>query len=227
MPKYPVTGPVNTASKLVKPDKSEVDFRLENCAPCTAGALTGITSGQVVHAVFGQFNKPMTPLKGYEPAATFAQLGQESRERGLKGPKFAAPPLKIGGDPVQHELQVNAAATESSTHAQIKAMRVWVHGKRGGTYKKLGDVKTTVSLAEARVWMAKLESGTEFAVYFTSLDAETMGHWIYAENRGHSVEFVDYQQYLPAGAAPSPSSRPSCCGKFAVDAKMIVLAFSP
>jgi len=226
MPKFPVTNPVNTAAKLTGRDGDQ-DFRLENCAACTAGALTGLTSGQVVLAVFGKFKKPLTPTRGYEPDATFAILGAEARTAKLKPPKFSAPPLKAGDDPSQHELQVHAAAAESSTHVQIKALRDWVLQKRGGTCQKLGDVKTSVPLAEAKLWMAKLDSGTEFAVYFTSMDAQTMGHWIYAENRGHSVEFVDYQQYLPAGHAPVASSKPSCCGLASNDAMMIVLAFSP
>ena len=226
MPKYPVTKAVNTAAKLMNKDV-EFDFRRENCAACTAGALTGLTSGQVVQAVFGQFAKPVNPVKGYEPALTFAKLGEEARQAKGKGPKFSAPPLKEGDDQYQHSLQVEAAKSEGSTHVQIKALRNWVLSKRGGSCKQLGDVKTTIPSSDARVWMAKCDSGTEFAVYFTSLDAQTMGHWIYAENRGHSVEFVDYQQYLPSGGPPVPASRPSCCGLVANDAQMIVLAFLP
>ena len=74
--------------------------------------------------------------------------------------------------------------------------------------------------------MASQVPGTEFAVYFTSMSAVTNGHWIYAENRGHSVEFVDYQQYRPSQTIPTPTSRPSCMGSIADDAQMIILAFS-
>jgi hypothetical protein len=227
MPKFPVTKAVNTAVKLMGADNEEFDFRLENCAACTAGALTGLTSGEVTNSIFARFNKPLTGVKGYEPATAFAKLGQEARAAKLKGPKFSAPPLMAGGDLNQHQLQVGAAAKESSTHVQIRALRDWVLNIRHGNIQKLGDVRTTVPFAAARVWMAKCVPGTEFAAYFTSLNAQTLGHWIYAENRGHSVEFVDYQQYLPTGGAPEPSSRPSCAGVTAEDAKMIVLAFSP
>lgn len=227
MPKFPVTAPVNTASQLTKPDLTVIDFRIINCAACTAGALTGRTSGIVVAEVFRAFEKPTKPVAGYEPEILFTVLGQEARQRKGKGPKFPAPPTKPGQNADQHALHVGAVNEENKLHAQVKALKHWVHGQRGGTCEQHGSVQTLVPFASAQGWMAKQPSWTEFAVYFTSMSAPTPGHWIYAENRGHTVEFVDYQQYLTAANRPQPTKYPSCLGNSAPDAQMLVLAFSP
>ena len=226
MAKFPVTRPVNTAAKLTG-SSGDVDFRLENCAACTAGALTGKTSGELIAAVFGSFKKPLTGKAGYEPATAFAKLGEEARAAKGKGPKFTAGPQGPDVDANQYSLQVGWAKGESSTHAQIKALRDWVLRERGGSCKKLGSVQTAIPQAEAKTWMALCDPGTEFAVYFTSHSAQTVGHWVYAHNVGHSVEFCDYQQYLPTGAAPEFTSKPTCMNLTANDGKLIVLAFTP
>jgi hypothetical protein len=68
---------------------------------------------------------------------------------------------------------------------------------------------------------------TEFAAYFTSFDAFTAGHWVYADKPADRVDFVDYQRFLTAANRPAPTEFPSCAGSSAPDAKMIVLAFLP
>lgn len=186
MPKYPVAGPVNTALSLAH-DRTTTDFRTLNCAACTAGALTGRTSGVVIAHVFLALNNPIRVRVGYEPDTAFTFLGQEARQRKGKGPKFPAPPPQPGQDPTQRQANVDAAVEESGLHAQVKALK---H-------------------------------------YFTSFAAPTAGHWVYAENRDHTVEFVDYQQFLPGGNRPDSTRYPSCDGGAAPDAKMLVLSFSP
>lgn len=230
MPKYSAAVPVNTAAQFVKPDQSVVDFRVINCAACTAGALTGRTSGTVVGQVFQAFVNPLVPRPGYEPDTTFKVLGNEARQAKLKGPKFAVPLPQPNQTPEQHDqylLNVAAVVEESSLHAQVKALKHWVHGQRGGTCDQHGSVQRLIPFAAAQIWMATRPSSTEFAVYFTSFAAPTPGHWVYAENRGHSVEFVDYQQFLTAAGRPEPSRYPSCMGNSAPDADMLVLSFSP
>ncbi len=225
MPKYPVAGPVNTASSLSN-GHAVTDFRKLNCAACTAGALTGRPSGVVIGQLFQGLDKPKKVVAGYEPDIAFTLLGKEARQRKGKGPKFAAPPAKPGEDATQRQANVDAAIEESGLHAQVKALKHWVSAQRGGTCDQHGSVKTLIEFTAARLWMATKPSWTEFAVYFTSFAAPTPGHWVYAENRSHTVEFVDYQQYLPGGNRPDSTTYPSCEGGAAPDAKMLVLSFS-
>ena len=84
MPKYPVAGPVNTASSLSS-GRTVTDFRRLNCAACTAGALTGRTSGVVIGQLFQGLDKPKKVVAGYEPDIAFTRLGQEARQRKGKG----------------------------------------------------------------------------------------------------------------------------------------------
>jgi hypothetical protein len=227
MPKYPVVAPINTAAQFSHPQQGVVDFRTINCAACTAGALTGRTSGTVVAQVFQSFVNPRVPPVGYEPDSTFKTLGVEARQAKNKGPKFP-PPLPLPNqDPVQRQLRVAAEAEESALHAQVKALKHWVHGQRGGTCDQHGSVKQLVPLAAARLWMATRPDWTEFAVYFTSFAAPTPGHWVYAESRGHSIEFLDYQEFVTLATRPEPARHPSCMGSAAPDADMLVLSFSP
>jgi hypothetical protein len=211
MPKFPVGGPVNTASVLTGSDHVAVDFRRINCAACTAGALTGNTSGLVITQVFGSLTKPVHPVAGYEPDIAFTMLGNERRK----------------AKDYQYGLTVDAVAKESGLHTQIKALKRWVLGQRGGYCDEHGSVRGLIPFPAAQGWMARKPSGTEFAVYFTSMGVPTNGHWVYAENRGHTVEFVDYQQFLTAANRPHATKYPSCMGSSAPDAKMLVLAFSP
>jgi hypothetical protein len=227
MPRFPVAAPVNTAAQFVKPDHTVVDFRIINCAACTAGALTGRTSGTVVGQVFQAYVNPVVPRPGYEPDLTFTKLGNEARQAQGKGPKFPPPVQAIGQTADQHQLNVAAVAEESSLHAQVKALKRWVHGQRGGTCDQHGSVGQLVPLGAAKVWMATRPDRTEFAVYFTSFAAPTPGHWVYAENRGHTVEFEDYQEFLTLATRPQPARYPSCLGNSAPDALMLVLSFSP
>jgi hypothetical protein len=227
MPKFPVGGPVNTASVLTGSDHVAVDFRRINCAACTAGALTGNTSGLVITQVFGSLTKPVHPVAGYEPDIAFTMLGNERRKAKDKGPKFQPPAQAAGQTDYQYGLTVDAVAKESGLHTQIKALKRWVLGQRGGYCDEHGSVRGLIPFPAAQGWMARKPSGTEFAVYFTSMGVPTNGHWVYAENRGHTVEFVDYQQFLTAANRPHATKYPSCMGSSAPDAKMLVLAFSP
>lgn len=213
---------MNTASEL-----NGVDYRDLNCAACTAGALTGRTSGTVVTQIYGALAKPKVPKAGYEPDTAFTTLGDERRKAKNKGPKFAPPVQKVGQSADQHINDINAVAEESRLYSQIKALKRWVQGQRGGHCDQHGSVQTLILFPSAQDWMARKPSGTEFAVYFTSFAALTPGHWVYGENRGHSVEFVDYQQYLTNATRPAATKHPSCAGNSAPDAKMLVLAFSP
>jgi hypothetical protein len=227
MPKFPVAGPCNSALPLTKPDNTVIDFRIINCAACTAGALTGRTSGTVVAQVFQSYAKKLVPKKGYEPDTVFAKLGLEARQAKGKGPKFPPPPRKPGQSDSDWEVDIAAVAEESGLHAQVKALKHWVHGQRGGPAgDQLGSVKVLVPFAAAQAWMAQKPSWTEFAVYFTSFQAPTPGHWIYAENRDHTVEFTDYQQDLGPNR-PDATKYPSCLGNSAPDANMLVLSFPP
>jgi hypothetical protein len=227
MPKFPVGGPVNTASELTGSNHVAIDFRKLNCAACTAGALTGKTSGIVVAQVFGSLAKPKKTVAGYEPDIAFTMLGNERRNAKGKGPKFQPPAQNPGQSDYQYSLTVAAVAEESGLHTQIKALKRWVLGQRGGRCDEHGSVQGLILFPAAQDWMARKPSGTEFAVYFTSMAAPTPGHWVYAENRGHTVEFVDYQQFLTAANRPHATKYPSCMGNSAPDAKMLVLAFSP
>ena len=80
MPKYPVAGPVNTASSLSN-GHAVTDFRKLNCAACTAGALTGRTSGVVIGQLFQGLDNPTKVVAGYEPDIAFTLLGKEARQR--------------------------------------------------------------------------------------------------------------------------------------------------
>jgi hypothetical protein len=227
MPKFPVTAPVNTAAALAKDAKTTIDFRTLNCAACTAGALTGLTSGAVVGQVFKLLNGRRSPMPGYEPETTFKMLGNEARARNNTAPTFPLPQRKAGQDANDHANNVMAVEQENELDAQVEALKLWVSGRRGGTCDHHGSVQNLVPFAAAQLWMATRPSWTEFAVYFTSFQGETSGHWIYAENRDHTVEFVDYQQFLTAANRPAPSKYPSCAGHSAPDAKVLVLSFSP
>jgi hypothetical protein len=68
------------------------------------------------------------------------------------------------------------------------------------------------------------ENGTDDQLV-TSVEG---GHWIYAFNRGSSVEFIDHQQSKTPDS-PIPTSQPSCLGQKASgsDTTMLILAFSP
>ena len=225
MPKFPVAGPINTAQAL-NGSNGAVDFRIINCAACTAAALTGRTSGLVVSQVFGALAKPLKVVPGYEPEIIFTLLGKDQRAAKGKGPKFPAPPVKPGQSANDRQIDLDAVTEENSLHAQVKALKHWVHGQRGGTCDQNGSVRALVPFGAGQIWMAQQPSWTEFAVYFTSMAAPTPGHWIYAENRNHTVEFVDYQQHLGPNA-PMPTRYPSCLGNSAPDANMLILSFSP
>jgi hypothetical protein len=219
--------PVNTAATVAMADNVEVDFRSLNCAACTAGALTGLTSGAVVAQVFEAFSKTKKPVDGEEPDATFTMLGNYRRQKKGKGMKFQPPEQKVGQNDYQYSLTVAAVEENSRLYAQVKALKQWVVGRRGGTCDQHGAVGKLIPFNAARGWMLGRPARTEFAVYFTSFDAFTAGHWVYADKPADRVDFVDYQRFLTAANRPAPTEFPSCAGSSAPDAKMIVLAFLP
>jgi hypothetical protein len=230
MAKFPVTGPVNTAQAVVVPPaRKATDFRTLNCAACTAGALTGRTSGAVVAEVYRAFNNPGAPPPGYEPDKVFKVLGNFERKKKPepKGPKFPPPVRLPGQNDNDYANEVGAVNEENALHVQVKALKHWVQGQRGAKGAQHGTVRGLVPFAAAFAWMNKQPSHTEFAVYFKSRMALTGGHWVYAEKGEGDVEFVDYQQFQTAANRPAPTKYPSCAGTSAPDAEMLVLSFMP
>lgn len=194
------------------------DFENVNCALCTAGALTGKKSGEV-SSVF---------VKGPpdQSETIMAKLGMVVL-KDAKSP-YPYPKKKDDWDDNQFENQKMVVDHLNGIHQQIGGMKFFCLKFRGGTVDQKGTADQLVPGVEGRQWMGCKPDGTEFAVYFCSQSAATQGHWIYAINRGSSVEFIDYQQSKTPNS-PIPTSQPSCLGQKASgsDTTMLILAFSP
>jgi hypothetical protein len=149
---------------------SDTEEQANNCALCTAAALTGQTSGDV-----------NADLQKRCPAAQWGQY--ESDEAFITYAR---------NEPVVRGLLRDMDEYQDLAD-QIIGLAGYVEWKLNTAVRYHGFPDHQTTAATALPFMRSQPDGTKFAV-FTSLQIFGMhAHWIYAEKQGEQITFTDFQ----------------------------------
>jgi hypothetical protein len=210
---------INTATGSNNHQPGETPEQLQNCALCTAAALTGETSDVVNRNLqkglanpakcWGEFqsDKAFTEYVTYDPSVQ--EKGKNIFGADILVPITPVEPILQGLQQIEQEFlaytgQDPNALAENALPYQIVGLAVYVNGKLGNKVQWsmrptefIPRADSDAGPRQARVaipFMNSQPDGTKFAVYTTDrVQVGLNAHWIYAAKEGGKVTFKDFQ----------------------------------